>query len=55
MEFDCVRVEGEALVQQSKGVVVATFVVQLVCLFVILVGAEKGIRHAGALLEVVAI
>ena len=45
VEFDGVGVEGDALLQDGQGFIVAAFVVELMGLFVEVVGAEKCIRH----------
>ena len=39
------RIEGDALFQEGERVVVSTFVVQLVGLFVEIIGAAERIRH----------
>ena len=48
VEFDGVGVEGDALLQDGQGFIVAAFVVELMGLFVEVVGAEKCIRHRRA-------
>ena len=45
MEFDGVRVERDPFLQDGQGFIVAAFVVELMGLFVEVVGAEECIRH----------
>jgi hypothetical protein len=49
MEFDRVGIEGEAVFQGLQRFVVPSLVVELVGLFIEVVGAEKGIRHPAGL------
>ena len=45
LELDRVGIEGDAFVEKAQGFVVATFVVELMCTFVIFVGTEELVRH----------
>ncbi len=45
VEFDRLRVAEEPLAKEREGVIVTCFVVQLVGLLIVLVGAEEGLRH----------
>ena len=45
VQFDGVRVEGNAFLEDQQRFIVPAFVVELMGLFVEVVGAEKCIRH----------
>jgi hypothetical protein len=45
MQFDCVGVQLDAFLEDCQGFIVATFVVEVMGLFVEVVGAEECIRH----------
>ena len=45
MQFDGMWVEGDAFLEDQQRFIVPAFVVELMGLFVEVVGAEKGIRH----------
>ena len=45
MQFDGVWVEGDAFLEDQQRFIVPAFVIELMGLFVEVVGAEKGIRH----------
>jgi hypothetical protein len=45
VEFDGVGVEGDAFLQDGQRFIVAAFVIELMGLFVEVVGAEECVRH----------
>ena len=45
VQFDRVGVEGDAVLQNGQSIVIPAFVVELMGLFVEVVGAEKCFRH----------
>ena len=55
VEFDSVRIEGDALIQDGQRLIIAAFVVELMGLFVEVVGAEECIRHRQASRMLVAV
>jgi hypothetical protein len=52
MEFDRMWVEGNAFVEDQQRFIVPAFVIELMGLFVEVVGAEEGVRHPGCLRQV---
>ncbi len=55
VKLDSVRIEGDALIQDGQRLIIAAFVVELMGLFVEVVGAEKCVRHRQASRRLVAI
>ena len=51
MQFDGVGVEGDAFLEDGQRFIVAAFVVELMGLFVEVVGAEECVRHRQGLLR----
>jgi len=45
MEFDSVRVKGDAFFEDCQGFIVAAFIVEVMGLFVEVVGAQECVRH----------
>jgi len=45
MQLDGVGIETQPLAQRVDGLVVLSFVVKLMCTFVVFVGTEERIRH----------
>jgi hypothetical protein len=45
VEFDGVGIEGDAFLEDAQGFIVATFIVEVMGLFVEVVGAEECVRH----------
>ena len=45
MELDCMGVQRDAFLEDRQGFIVAAFIIEVMCLFVEVVGAEECVRH----------